>query len=47
MFAQADKQIVMRKTEEYIKRLRESHIDIWRLYLYGSYAKGRTERTAI
>jgi len=39
MVAQADKQLVIRKVQEYIKRLRESHIDIWRLYLFGSYAK--------
>ncbi len=39
MVAQTDKRIAIQKIEEYIKRLRENHIDIWRLYLYGSYAK--------
>ena len=26
--------------EAYVRRLREHHVDVWRIYLYGSYAKG-------
>jgi predicted nucleotidyltransferase len=44
MVAHRDKQIVIQKVEEYIERLRENHIDIWRLYLYGSYAKDTYRR---
>ncbi|MBN1903606.1 MAG: nucleotidyltransferase domain-containing protein [Deltaproteobacteria bacterium] len=40
MAAAADKQIIYRKINEYIKRLKENDIGVWRLYLYGSYAKG-------
>ena len=44
MVVETDKQIVIQKVGEYIKRLRENHIDIWRLYLYGSYAKDTYRR---
>ena len=39
MASQEVKQIVLQKIQKYIRRLRENHIDIWRMYLYGSYAK--------
>lgn len=35
-----DKQLAFQKVREYVQKLRENHIKIWRLYLYGSYAKG-------
>ena len=35
-----NKQLAFQKTREYIQKLRENRIKIWRLYLYGSYAKG-------
>jgi predicted nucleotidyltransferase len=44
MDAEADKKIVIQKVEKYIRRLQENHIDIWRLYLYGSYAKNTHRR---
>lgn len=34
-----DKRIIYRKIKEYIKVLRENGIDVWRLYLFGSYTK--------
>lgn len=34
-----DKQLIYQKINEYIKVLEENHIRLWRLYLYGSYAK--------
>ena len=39
MACKQDKQLVYQKTDEYIKKLKENRIKIWRLYLYGSYAK--------
>ena len=33
-----DKQLVYKKIHDYIQRLKENNIPIWRLY-YGSYAK--------
>jgi len=44
MAAQNNKKIVYRKIHRYIKLLRENGIDIWRLYLFGSYATGRFNR---
>lgn len=40
MAATTDKQIIYRKINEYVKCLKENDIGVWRLYLYGSYAKG-------
>ena len=35
-----DKGIIYQKIQEYIRLLEENQIKVWRLYLYGSYAKG-------
>lgn len=35
-----DKKIIYQKIQEYIRLLEENQIKVWRLYLYGSYAKG-------
>jgi predicted nucleotidyltransferase len=35
------KEIIYQKIQEYIHLLEENQIKVWRLYLYGSYAKGR------
>jgi len=34
-----DKKIIYQKIQEYIHLLEENQIKVWRLYLYGSYAK--------
>ncbi len=34
-----DKKIVYQKIREYIELLEKNQIKVWRLYLYGSYAK--------
>lgn len=34
-----DKQLMYQKIRDYIQTLKQSNIPIWRLYLYGSYAK--------
>ncbi|MDR4504901.1 MAG: nucleotidyltransferase domain-containing protein [Candidatus Scalindua sp.] len=34
-----DKKLVYKKINEYIDIIKKNHIPIWRLYLYGSYAK--------
>jgi predicted nucleotidyltransferase len=34
-----DKKLIYQKIREYIQLLEENQIKIWRLYLYGSYAK--------
>lgn len=44
MDREQDKQLVHQKTREYIQKLRENRIKVWRLYLYGSYAKGTYHR---
>jgi predicted nucleotidyltransferase len=41
MADQRDKKVVYQKIQEYIHLLEENQIKVWRLYLYGSYAKGR------
>lgn len=40
MASAADKQVIYKKINEYIRRLRDNQVGIWRLYLYGSFAKG-------
>src|SRR3990170_4355065 len=40
MAHQRDKKVVYQKIQEYIRLLEENQIKVWRLYLYGSYAKG-------
>jgi len=39
MANRADKEIAYQKIKEYIRLLEENQIKVWRLYLYGSYAK--------
>lgn len=36
-----NKRIIYRKIKEYIKILQENGIDVWRLYLFGSYATNK------
>ncbi len=40
MASTTDKQVIYRIINEYIKGLRDNQVGIWRLYLYGSFAKG-------
>ena len=35
-----DKKIIYQKIQDYIHLLEKNQIKVWRLYLYGSYAKG-------
>lgn len=39
MAVATDKKLIYRKIREYTHRLAENHIGVWRIYLYGSYAK--------
>lgn len=39
MASQRDKNIVHQKIKEYINILEKHQVKIWRIYLYGSYAK--------
>jgi len=41
MASQKYKKIIYQKIKDYIKVLRGNGFDIWRVYLYGSYATGR------
>ena len=34
-----DKQLIYQKIREYLRTLERSSVPVWRLYLYGSYAK--------
>lgn len=34
-----DKQLIYQKIKDYVQTLERSNIPVWRLYLYGSYAK--------
>jgi len=40
MANQYDKKIIYQKIQDYLHLLEENRIKVWRLYLYGSYAKG-------
>jgi predicted nucleotidyltransferase len=40
MAVTADSGLIRQKIDEYVLRLRENHIPVWRIYLYGSHAKG-------
>ncbi|MCG6537983.1 MAG: nucleotidyltransferase domain-containing protein [Syntrophales bacterium LBB04] len=40
MAVTTDKQLIYQKINQYINRLKDNQVGIWRLYLYGSYAKG-------
>ena len=39
MATREDKELIYQKVHEYIRLLEENQIKVWRLYLYGSYAK--------
>ena len=39
MVAGKDKQLIYQKIGDYVQTLERSNVPIWRLYLYGSYAK--------
>lgn len=41
MAYKGNKKVIYQKIKEYIKILRENNIKIWRLYLFGSYAKNK------
>jgi tRNA nucleotidyltransferase (CCA-adding enzyme) len=34
-----DKQLIYQKIRDYVQTLERSNVPVWRLYLYGSYAK--------
>lgn len=40
MAGKENKRVVLRKIQEYADLLRENGINVWRLYLFGSYASG-------
>lgn len=44
MASQKDKHVIYQIIQEYITILKKHHIKIWRVYLYGSYAKGTYTR---
>ncbi len=41
MASQKNKKIVYQKIKDYIKIMKQNGIDIWRVYLYGSYATNK------
>lgn len=41
MAYQKDKRIIYQKIKDYITILKQNGIDVWRVYLYGSYATGK------
>lgn len=40
MVVKADRSLIYLKIKEYVEALRENNIPVWRVYLYGSFAKG-------
>lgn len=40
MARQGNKRIILGKIKEYIKVLEENGVEVWRMYLFGSYASG-------
>jgi uncharacterized protein len=40
MALKRNKKVILQTVRRYIKHLQENHIPIWRIYLYGSVAKG-------
>ncbi len=40
MARKENKRVILRKIQEYADILRENGINVWRLYLFGSYASG-------
>ncbi len=43
MACKENKRVVLRKIQEYADILRENGINVWRLYLFGSFASGAAE----
>ncbi len=39
MASEKDKQLIDQKIRDYVHTLEQSKVPVWRLYLYGSYAK--------
>ena len=39
MASEKDKQLIYQKIRDYVQTLKQSKVPVWRLYLYGSYAK--------
>lgn len=39
MASEKDKQLIYQKIKNYVLSLERSNVPVWRLYLYGSYAK--------
>jgi uncharacterized protein len=44
MATEKDKQLIYEKIKEYVKTLEKNNVPVWRLYLYGSYAKNTFHR---
>ena len=40
MVDRADAEVAYEAVRKYVAKLREEHLDIWRVYLYGSYTRG-------
>jgi predicted nucleotidyltransferase len=40
MASEKDKRLIYQKVRDYVHTLEQSKVPVWRLYLYGSYAKG-------
>ncbi len=40
MAAVTNRKVIFERIQAYVQRLEEHHIPVWRIYLYGSYAKG-------
>jgi predicted nucleotidyltransferase len=40
MVDRASKELAYEAVRKYVAKLREEHLDIWRVYLYGSYKRG-------
>ncbi|OPY17513.1 MAG: Nucleotidyltransferase domain protein [Syntrophus sp. PtaB.Bin075] len=39
MVKRKDKELIYEKIMEYVAKLKKNNVPVWRLYLYGSYAK--------
>jgi predicted nucleotidyltransferase len=40
MAVKSDRELVYERIRAYVQRLRENDLDVWRVYVFGSYAKG-------
>lgn len=40
MARKENKRVILEKIKEYVAVLRENGVEVWRLYLFGSYASG-------